>query len=172
MILVSPKNQVLLLHRVKTSTSFASAHVFPGGNLSTQDGSCPPPEDHARHEDSSSYRHAAIRELFEESGILLAKEQDSGRMLVVDEETREKGRRLIHQNKVSFAEWLGQQSSAAQPDIGQSIHSNSCPQLMMSGRSIDPVHSLDYTNQCTETVHYTDVSLLHAPTSELGQEAS
>lgn len=169
-ILVSPKNEILLLHRVKTSTSFASAHVFPGGNLSTQDGSCPPPEDHARHEDSPSYRRAAIRELFEESGILLARERDSKKMLVVDEETREKGRRLIHQNQISFTEWLGQQHSAAEPDIGESIWSKSCSSLMMSGRPIDPIHPLDHTNQCAEEVHYTDVSLLHAPTSELGQK--
>lgn len=117
-ILISPKNEILLLHRVKTSTSFASAHVFPGGNLSNQDGPCPPPEDLARHEDSPSYRHAAIRELFEESGILLAKEGASKKMLVVDEETRENGRRLIHQNKVTFAEWLRQQNATAEPDIG------------------------------------------------------
>lgn len=120
-ILVSPKNEILLLHRVKTSSSFASAHVFPGGNLSNQDGPCPPPEDHARHEDAPSYRRAAIRELFEESGILLAKERSSGKMLVVDEETRENGRRLIHQNKVTFAEWLSQQNATAEPDIGESL---------------------------------------------------
>lgn len=118
-ILISPTNEILLLHRVKTSTSFASAHVFPGGNLSIQDGPCPPPEDHARHEDSPSYRRAAIRELFEESGILLAREGTSKKMLVVDEETRENGRRLIHQNKVTFAEWLRQQNATAEPDIGE-----------------------------------------------------
>ncbi|KAJ5337647.1 Cystathionine beta-synthase core [Penicillium brevicompactum] len=84
-LLVSSKNELLLLHRVKTSTSFASAHVFPGGNLSAQDGPCPPPEDLSRHEDSPSYRRAAIRELFEESGILLAKDRDSGKMIAPDQ---------------------------------------------------------------------------------------
>ncbi|CAG8000602.1 unnamed protein product [Penicillium nalgiovense] len=120
-LLISPKNEILLLHRVKTSTSFASAHVFPGGNLSSQDGECPPPGDLARHEDSPSYRRAAIRELFEESGILLAKDRNSGKMLAVDEPTREAGRRLIHQNKTTFDEWLKQQSADAEPDIGQLI---------------------------------------------------
>ncbi|OQD66855.1 hypothetical protein PENPOL_c004G06359 [Penicillium polonicum] len=120
-LLISPKNEILLLHRVKTSTSFASAHVFPGGNLSSQDGECPPPEDLARHEDSPSYRRAAIRELFEESGILLAKDRNSGKMLAVDEPAREAGRRLIHQNKTTFDEWLKQQSADAEPDIGQLI---------------------------------------------------
>ncbi|KAJ5954655.1 hypothetical protein N7501_008934 [Penicillium viridicatum] len=120
-LVISPKNEILLLHRVKTSTSFASAHVFPGGNLSSQDGECPPPEDLARHEDSPSYRRAAIRELFEESGILLAKDRNSGKMLAVDESIREAGRRLIHQNKTIFDEWLKQQSADAEPDIGQLI---------------------------------------------------
>lgn len=118
MILVSPKNEILLLHRVKTSTSFASAHVFPGGNLSSQDGLCPPPEDLSRHEDGPHYRRAAIRELFEESGILLAKDRSSGKMLVVDEAAREQGRKLIHQNKMTFDEWLKQQDANSEPDTG------------------------------------------------------
>ncbi|RAL11281.1 NUDIX hydrolase [Aspergillus homomorphus CBS 101889] len=115
-ILVSPRNEVLLLHRVKTSTSFASAHVFPGGNLSAQDGPCPPAEDLKRHDDGRWYRNAAIRELFEESGILLAKDKISGRMLALPEEQREQGRRAIHQNQITFAEWLEQQNANAAPD--------------------------------------------------------
>ncbi|KAF7713302.1 Uncharacterized protein PECH_005714 [Penicillium ucsense] len=115
-ILVSPQNEILLLHRVKTSTSFASAHVFPGGNLSEQDGPCPPPEDLSRHEDGPHYRRAALRELFEESGILLAKDRKSGKMLAVDEATREQGRKLIHQGKATFDEWLAEQHPDAEPD--------------------------------------------------------
>lgn len=114
-------NEILLLHRVQTSSSFASAHVFPGGNLSSQDGPCPPPEDHTRHYDSPAYRRAAIRELFEESGILLAKDGTSGKILAVDEENRERGRRLIHQNQMSFDNWLKQQQATAEPDIGWSL---------------------------------------------------
>ncbi|KAE8384502.1 hypothetical protein BDV23DRAFT_191587 [Aspergillus alliaceus] len=120
-VLISPKNEVLLLHRVKTSTSFASAHVFPGGNLSDQDGQCPPVEDPKRHDDALWYRNAALRELFEESGILLAKDQSSGEMLVVSEQKREEGRRRIHRNEVTFAEWLKQQNPAAVPDTEQLI---------------------------------------------------
>lgn len=117
-ILVSPKNEILLLHRVQTSSSFASAHVFPGGNLSTQDGPCPPADDYAVHDDATHYRIAAIRELFEESGILLARDASTGKMVVFDETTREQGRRLIHQNKVTFDKWLKQQHPTAEPDIG------------------------------------------------------
>ncbi|EAW11397.1 NUDIX hydrolase [Aspergillus clavatus NRRL 1] len=116
-VLISPKNEVLLLHRVKTSTSFASAHVFPGGNLSAQDGECPAAEDPKRHEDAPCYRNAAVRELFEESGILLARDQSTGAMLAVSEEDREKGRREIHQNKTTFAAWLKKHKAAAVPDI-------------------------------------------------------
>lgn len=42
-------------------------------------------------------------------------------MLAVDEPTREAGRRLIHQNKTSFDEWLKQQSANAEPDIGKRL---------------------------------------------------
>lgn len=109
----------MLLHRVKTSTSFASAHVFPGGNLSPQDGPCPPIEDLKRHDDAPWYRRAALRELFEESGILLAKDESSGEMVTVSEKERERGRRAIHGGEVEFGEWLGGQGGAV-PDIGES----------------------------------------------------
>lgn len=92
--------------------------MFPGGNLSDQDGSCPPPEDHARHDDASAYRRGALRELFEESGILLAKDRNTGKMLAVDEPIREQGRRLIHQNQITFEDWLKKQTATAEPDIG------------------------------------------------------
>lgn len=38
-------------------------------------------------------------------------------MLVVDEATRERGRRVIHENQATFDEWLKQQNSNAEPDI-------------------------------------------------------
>lgn len=42
-------------------------------------------------------------------------------MLAFDEPTREAGRRLIHQNKTTFDEWLNQQSADAEPDIGKCL---------------------------------------------------
>ena len=111
-ILVSPTNQILLLHRVQTASSFPSAHVFPGGNISAeQDGELPPEGDPLRHEDLTPYRLAAIRECFEESGILLAvpESQPVGgpqRLLDVSETEREEGRREVHSNRVRFTEWL------------------------------------------------------------------
>lgn len=91
--------------------------MFPGGNLSAQDGECPPAEDIKRHEDSPAYRRAAIRELFEESGILLAKDA-SKKMLAVGEEEREKGRKAIHSHQVTFSQWLQGLDATAEPDIG------------------------------------------------------
>lgn len=114
-VLLSPTNEVLLLHRVKSSTSFASAHVFPGGNVDTfHDGEVPEQGDPARHVDSLVYRMCAVRETFEETGILLAKKD--GKLLDLPEEERNEARKLIHGNKVKFGEWL--KSKGAEPDTG------------------------------------------------------
>ncbi|KAF4624645.1 hypothetical protein G7Y89_g13525 [Cudoniella acicularis] len=107
-LLISPINEILLLHRVQTSRSFAAAHVFPGGNLSaSQDGKIPAPDDKRRHVDGPAYRLGAIRECFEESGILLAKKTDeSDGLLEVSEEEREKARKEIHSGKLRFEDWV------------------------------------------------------------------
>lgn len=107
-ILLSPTNQVLLLHRVQTSSSFPSAHVFPGGNLSPFHDPPPPPADSPdRHRDSQAYRLAAVRETFEESGILIAKRSlADDTLLVVPESEREEARKAIHGDKVRFTEWV------------------------------------------------------------------
>lgn len=117
-LLVSPQNQFLLLQRVKQSSSFASAHVFPGGNVSTfHDGEVPGSESPNRHVDSDVYRMAAIRETFEESGIILARNSGFGRLIEVPEAEREEGRRQVHSNKVKFESWLAGKGGKA--DIGK-----------------------------------------------------
>ena len=110
-LLISPTNQILLLHRVRTSSSFPSAHVFPGGNLSaSQDGDIPSPADPARHIDGPAYRIGAIRECFEESGILLARRKDgSGALLEVPDAERERARKEIHDGKIKFVDWVEEQ---------------------------------------------------------------
>ncbi|KAI1420674.1 hypothetical protein F5Y12DRAFT_788083 [Xylaria sp. FL1777] len=117
-ILLSPTNQVLLLRRVKTSTSFASAHVFPGGNLSDfHDGTVPPPGDARRHEDSLAYRLGAIRETFEESGILLAREgSKDGPLLNLPTSERDAARKAIYENTISFGKWLESVGGVADTD--------------------------------------------------------
>jgi len=75
--------------------------VFPGGNLSQyQDGA----DNDSSHRDSEVYRIAAIRELFEESGILFARKmgQEGIEVIKVTEELREKGRSRIHNNELGF----------------------------------------------------------------------
>ncbi|KAI8962547.1 hypothetical protein F5Y11DRAFT_322453 [Daldinia sp. FL1419] len=107
-ILLSPENQVLLLHRVKSSSAFPSAHVFPGGNISNfHDGMVPGPSDPKRHEDSLTYRLGAIRETFEESGILLAREGNNNEnSLNVPNSERDKARKDIYENRIRFVEWV------------------------------------------------------------------
>lgn len=107
-ILLSPRNQVLLLHRVKSSTSFASAHVFPGGNLDPfHDGRVPDADAPDRHLDGPAYRMGAIRECFEETGILLARRTDgSGELVSLDAGARDAARKRIHGSQVTFGEWV------------------------------------------------------------------
>lgn len=116
-LLVSSINEILLLHRVKTASSYASAHVFPGGHLASQDGEVPPITDIRIHDDSRPYRIAAIRECFEESGILLAKRREQpNELLVLSHEDREQGRCAVHQEEVDFQAWVEQRGGT--PDIG------------------------------------------------------
>jgi len=113
-LLISPNNQVLLLQRVKQSSSFPSAHVFPGGNISPeQDGPTPSAKSPEGHTDNDAYRMAAIRECFEESGILLARNNGFGRLIEVPEAEREEGRKAIHSNAISFQTWLSQKGGRA-----------------------------------------------------------
>ncbi|KAK8058109.1 nudix family [Apiospora phragmitis] len=121
-ILLSHTNQVLLLRRVKTSRSFASAHVFPGGNLSEfHDGPVPPSDDPAaRHQDSLAYRLGAIRETFEESGILLARKKgapvEDVQLLLLSAQERDEAREAIYNNEVTFTEWLDSVGGVADID--------------------------------------------------------
>ncbi|KAF2186745.1 hypothetical protein K469DRAFT_572234 [Zopfia rhizophila CBS 207.26] len=120
-LLISPTNQILLLHRVRTSSSFASAHVFPGGALSPEhDGAVPDVDSPARHQDGRAYRMAAIRETFEESGILLAKSKRTGKMFTeIGDEEREQGRKDVHGGKIIFNELLDKWG--AEPDLGSLV---------------------------------------------------
>ncbi|TXT07353.1 hypothetical protein VHUM_03073 [Vanrija humicola] len=107
-MVVSPTNQLLLLQRVAASSSFASAHVFPGGNLSEYHETVPAVGTPGRHVDGEAYRLAAIRETFEESGILLAhpKGGKTDQLLDISEAQRQEGRGLVHGDKKRFTEWL------------------------------------------------------------------
>ena len=93
---------------MKKASSFASAHVFPGGALSkTHDGAIPDVNEPARHQDGPAYRLAAIRETFEECGILLAKSKTTGKLFTdISDEEREEGRRAVHSGTTKFTDLL------------------------------------------------------------------
>lgn len=119
-MVVSPTNQLLLLQRVAASSSFASAHVFPGGNLSEYHETVPAVGTPGRHIDGEAYRLAAIRETFEESGILLAHAKGGGKtdqLLPISEAQRDEGRGLVHGDKKRFTEWLDSVGGVA--DVGE-----------------------------------------------------
>jgi 8-oxo-dGTP pyrophosphatase MutT (NUDIX family) len=95
--------------------------VFPGGSVdSFQDGEIPPVNDPKRHEDGLPYRLAALRECFEESGILLARRCANGPLLSLDTSEREAARKAIHANKMKFTDWLA--SVGGVPDVGKYFH--------------------------------------------------
>ncbi|KAL1411977.1 hypothetical protein Q8F55_002972 [Vanrija albida] len=118
-MLLSPSNQLLLLHRVNTSSAFASAHVFPGGTLSEFHESVPGVNDADRHTDSRAYRLAAVRETFEESGILLAKRRGEAALVELTPAERTAGRKAIHGDKVKFLDFLA--GIGAEPDLDNLI---------------------------------------------------
>ncbi|KIX93173.1 uncharacterized protein Z520_11027 [Fonsecaea multimorphosa CBS 102226] len=122
-ILVSPSNEILLLHRVQTSSAFPSAHVFPGGNLEPSDGELPSdPKDVNRHLENIAYRTGAIRELFEETGILLARESKTAESLLpVSTAVRKDGREAVHKGKIPFKSWLSSISPNAVLDTDRLI---------------------------------------------------
>ncbi|KAH8716795.1 hypothetical protein GQ44DRAFT_742390 [Phaeosphaeriaceae sp. PMI808] len=120
-LLISPTNQILLLHRVKKASSFASAHVFPGGALSkTHDGLIPAIDHPDRHQDGLAYRMAAIRETFEESGILLATSKKTGKLFTdISDSEREEGRRAVHSGGIKFGDLL--EKWGTEPDVSSLI---------------------------------------------------
>ncbi|MCJ1309456.1 hypothetical protein MMC25_003116 [Agyrium rufum] len=63
-----------------------------------------------------AYRRGAIRECFEESGILLAKRHGCSNLIVLDEDYNETIRRRIHSNEVTFESFLDSIDSNADTD--------------------------------------------------------
>ncbi|KAG1754326.1 NUDIX domain-containing protein [Suillus lakei] len=70
LVLVNSRNEILLVQRNPHATSFAGLHVFPGGNFDAKQ--------------DTSLRWTAIRETFEEAGLLLALSDTPSTLLDVD----------------------------------------------------------------------------------------
>ena len=74
-------------------------------------------DDPLRHVDSEVYRRAAIRETFEESGILLVKRHKQDQQLIqVRDSKRERIRKEVHSNQRKFFDWVHE--LGAEADLG------------------------------------------------------
>ncbi|KAJ3515737.1 hypothetical protein NLJ89_g1572 [Agrocybe chaxingu] len=90
LVVVNDRNEILLVHRNPKASAFGGMHVFPGGNLDTK-------QDH-------SIAITAIRETFEESGLLLASSTSSAPL--PSDPVLDEARHAIHQQKLEFQTFL------------------------------------------------------------------
>ncbi|KAM6496769.1 NUDIX domain containing protein [Amanita muscaria] len=90
LIVVNERNEVLMVQRNPAARSFGGAHVFPGGNFDL-------------HNDTT-LQMTAVRETFEETGILLASPPLVESKL--SESDRDKARGDIHSGKLRFQNFL------------------------------------------------------------------
>ncbi|PPQ93225.1 hypothetical protein CVT25_015223 [Psilocybe cyanescens] len=90
LVVVNERNEILLVHRNPKASSFGGMHVFPGGNLD-------------KNQDDSLVM-TAIRETFEESGLLLASSFSSCEL--PSDSVLDEARHAIHQQKLRFQQFL------------------------------------------------------------------
>ena len=153
---------------MQTSSAFPSAHVFPGGNLSDkQDGKVPDAQQPEAHEDSEVYRIGATRECFEESGILPAKSHNRDQLLHVEEAAREDGRKLVHESKVLFLDWVKERGGYLDTGLYPVLVSRALRIIDDLRRKSNPFHSLGHTTEHSKTLYHANVSLLPPYTQDL-----
>ncbi|RPB03118.1 hypothetical protein L873DRAFT_1826439 [Choiromyces venosus 120613-1] len=97
LILLNPQNQLLLVHRSTHSSTFPNAHVFPGGVVSAQD------TPNSTTPLLETLKLCAIRETFEETGILLTTNPPPASLT---KEILAEARKAIHDSKLTFPAFL------------------------------------------------------------------
>ncbi|KAL0568076.1 hypothetical protein V5O48_013920 [Marasmius crinis-equi] len=95
LVVVNEKNEVLLVQRNPQASAFAGVTVFPGGNYD-------------KNQDDS-FEITAIRETFEESGLLIASPTSSHGALPPDS-VLDEARHAVHSQKTLFREFLDKHS--------------------------------------------------------------
>ncbi|TFY73447.1 hypothetical protein EWM64_g10564, partial [Hericium alpestre] len=118
LIVVNAANEVLLVHRNPEATAFGGVHVrgFPFDALPPQSYELSPPYqvfpggnfDPAQ---DASYQMTAIRETFEETGLLLTSSAGA-----VDDPTLDTARAAIHAQKLHFGDFLATHQLTADTD--------------------------------------------------------
>jgi 8-oxo-dGTP pyrophosphatase MutT (NUDIX family) len=114
-----PSFEVFMLRRHHQIAFMGGAYVFPGGRLDATDAPAPNDEEWLRGMDSVDARlgldpqravaHgvAAVRELFEEAGVLLARAADGAMLTFADPNERaryERHRHDVHQHRLTLRE--------------------------------------------------------------------
>ncbi|KAH6899478.1 NUDIX domain-containing protein [Coprinopsis sp. MPI-PUGE-AT-0042] len=97
LVIVNHRNEVLLVQRNPKATAFGGFHVFPGGNYDKKQ--------------DKLLAITAIRETFEESGLLLA----SSSSPAPPESTLDEARFAIHQQQMLFQDFMSENS--LKPDV-------------------------------------------------------
>jgi 8-oxo-dGTP pyrophosphatase MutT (NUDIX family) len=96
----APDLQVFMLRRNLQSVFAAGAYVFPGGAVDPDDDDGDEPDGDTGV--AARFRVAAIREAFEEAGVLLARDASTGEP--VDVASLSAARQALHRGDRSFAE--------------------------------------------------------------------
>src|SRR6187402_2856958 len=89
--------EVFMVRRHERTAFMAGAFVFPGGRVDPADGAVIATQPH--HTAVAAYGAAALRELFEEAGILLARDRSGGFVTMAEPARRqrlERARRDVH----------------------------------------------------------------------------
>ncbi|KAJ3997293.1 hypothetical protein F5050DRAFT_1753155 [Lentinula boryana] len=93
LVIINERNEVLMVQRNPQASSFAGVTVFPGGNFDKKQ--------------ESSLKMTAIREAFEESGLLIARPTDNLSRIPPDD-VLDEARFAVHGQKTTFQQFINE----------------------------------------------------------------